>query len=132
MPPAKKLDPRLKKALGRVSGMDDDAMESIAQEVKDNSDRLNGCACHQFVIDETGTRHGISFRYRCTVCRGIIDQSAWFWYNRGRTDAAKAVSVRALEAHDFPAAPTEERTTLILKKKARTTAPVGYSPHIGR
>lgn len=89
VPPVAKplLDPKLTTVLGRATGMKTQEMNAIAAQVKENWTKLNGCAKHDFIVDERVPYQPLRERYVCRTCGGTIDGSAFHWWKRGMKDA---------------------------------------------
>lgn len=68
--------------LGALSGLGRQTMLEIAEQVKANHARLNGCARHEFALIPGGAP--LRQKYRCTLCGGEVDHHAWYWHEQGR------------------------------------------------
>jgi hypothetical protein len=68
--------------LHKLTGLTKEEMESIWQDVKANSKKLEECPCHDFSIDLTPDKI-IGKKYQCTKCGGTIDDYHKRWYDRG-------------------------------------------------
>ena len=67
------------KILSQLSGIDQDEVKRLWEEVKLNHQRLHKCPGHMFKrID--GSSPG---RYACVICSGEVDSSAYGWYMKG-------------------------------------------------
>lgn len=73
-------------ALSRISGLSQDEVQGIAEQVRANVKRLNACADHAF--EPIGARQPLRQRYRCQHCSGEVDAHAYTWYMRGRAHEA--------------------------------------------
>lgn len=73
--------------LSDITGLPREEVASIAEQVKANHERLNGCDYHEFramSASEAGLRASRSQRYRCIHCQGEVDSTAYRWHQIGR------------------------------------------------
>lgn len=71
--------------MAELSGLPQDDIRAIAEQVKANSAKLNACAYHDFEpIPGTANAAGFKQRYRCVHCLGEIDAIAHSWHELGR------------------------------------------------
>jgi hypothetical protein len=69
-----------RKILSRVSGLGENEIDKIWEEVKANSKRIDECkGPHDF--EKEG--EGIGAKYRCKKCKGRINGVSYFWYTKG-------------------------------------------------
>lgn len=80
------MNPNMKTLMGMVGG--EDRYRNIAKEVRENAERLNGCARHDFRPDGPETQLGV--RYHCASCRGHIDAVCYRWYRTGMEQGVAA------------------------------------------
>jgi hypothetical protein len=74
------------KVMANLTGLSEATVTGIAQQVKENIDRLHACASHAFEpIPPTAP---IRQRYRCAHCAGEVDSGAYRWYMQGRAHEA--------------------------------------------
>lgn len=68
--------------LSDLSGIPQDGVREIFEQVKANHAKLNACAYHEFdpIEGSRPTRR----RYRCRHCGGEIDSIAFHWHEQGR------------------------------------------------
>lgn len=70
----------VKKILSSVSGLSEEKMDSIWQEVKENRDKLESCKKHNFgEIEYSSVRR----KYVCKNCGGYMDFRYVKEYSRG-------------------------------------------------
>lgn len=71
--------------MAEVTGLARDEIRAIAEQVKANHARLEGCPWHEFeVIPQPGITARLSDRYRCRHCQGEVDAVAYRWHQKGR------------------------------------------------
>ncbi len=68
--------------MAELTSLPVDEIRTIAEQVKANHARLNGCAYHEFERLITAPP-GLE-RYGCKHCRGTIDRHAHYWHELGR------------------------------------------------
>ena len=72
-------------ALGELAGISRSSAQDMLAQVKANSQRLSGCAWHDFApIPPLRT---LGQRYRCEHCSGEVDAHAYHWHEIGRASA---------------------------------------------
>lgn len=65
-----------------LTGLGRDEVLAIAEQVRANHARLEGCPWHEF--EALVTAPPGNGRYRCRHCRGEVDASAYHWHQQGR------------------------------------------------
>lgn len=73
--------------LADLSGIDPQSLRVIAEQVRENHNRLNGCRQHEFSPKPNADHEAslLSRRFVCKHCQGEIDSSAHHWYQLGRS-----------------------------------------------
>lgn len=71
-------------ALAQMSGFTASEVQAIADQVRANHKRLDGCAYHEFALLTPGERLLGKRRYVCLLCRGVIDGHQHYWHEAGR------------------------------------------------
>jgi predicted SprT family Zn-dependent metalloprotease len=73
----------------QLTGIKPADTESILQQVKANSARLNSCQAHAFEPMPGQEKKVMGKRYVCSACGGEVDAHAHYWHEIGRKSAAK-------------------------------------------
>lgn len=68
--------------LSELTGLGRDEVLAIAEQVRANHARLEGCPWHEF--EALVTAPPGDGRYRCRHCRGEVDAVAYRWHQKGR------------------------------------------------
>lgn len=68
--------------MAELTGLGRSEIASIAEQVKANQAKLNGCAYHEF--EELVTAPPGKQTYRCRNCRGEVDVVRYRWHEQGR------------------------------------------------
>lgn len=70
--------------LSELSGLSATEVRAIADAVKINQSRLDGCAYHEFDLITPGETLLTRQRYACRHCQGEIDGHKHRWHELGR------------------------------------------------
>lgn len=66
-----------------LTGLSRQSMVEIHERVKENQSLLNGCGYHEF--SPILPRVRMNQKYRCINCGGEVDSSAFYWFEKGRS-----------------------------------------------
>lgn len=85
--------------LGRISGLSEETVREIWEDVKKNHALLDACERHRFEDMTPGKPLGK--KYKCSACGGTADAVAVRWYELGFKHGVKSRKVEESWEH-FP------------------------------
>ena len=70
--------------ISEFTGIKSPDLRAIAAQVKANSEKLNSCLYHEFILKPGDEANAFGKHYVCTACGGDVDSHAFYWHDDGR------------------------------------------------